>query len=326
MEAIRGAQVNGHRVVLCSGRNYGMLSPLLQYGFDGLVGSAGGYIEYGGEVVYDCPMTPEQQDRVLSVFEESGIYRTVESKDGSYTDEGFKDFLRESAGSGGNSELLRWREQLEQDLGIRPMAEYRGEPLYKLVFMCREAGQLRRPRQLLEAEFDFCLQDAGPSGILNGELINRKFDKGAAVRRLGGYLRIPLRDTVAFGDSMNDLQMIETGGAVGAMFGSFMGIGANAYGVTGIPGFLIVDSAKILPYAILLVISGAIAFALTWFVWKEDAPETKKEETPAAPAVPALTCAPGTVYAPVAGTVIPPPRRSPTRPLPPATRTWWCCW
>lgn len=117
-----------------------------------------------------------------------------------------------------------------------------------------------------------------------------------------------------------------TGGAVGAMFGSFMGIGANAYGVTGIPGFLIVDSAKILPYAILLVISGGIAFALTWFVWKEDAPETKKEETPAAPAVPALTCAPGTVYAPVAGTVIPPPRRSPTRPLPPATRTWWCCW
>lgn len=126
LEAIRGAQANGHRVVLCSGRNYGMLSPLLQYGFDGLVGSAGGYIEYGGEVVYDCPMTPEQQDRVLSVFEESGIYRTVESKDGSYTDEGFKDFLRESAGSGGNSELLRWREQLEQDLGIRPMAEYRG--------------------------------------------------------------------------------------------------------------------------------------------------------------------------------------------------------
>ena len=79
-------------------------------------------------------------------------------------------------------------------------------------------------------------------------------------------------------------------------------------------------------YGVGSLIIGAIAFALTWFVWKEDAPETKKEETPAAPAVPALTCAPGTVYAPVAGTVIPPPRRSPTRPLPPATRTWWCCW
>ncbi len=97
------------------------------------------------------------------------------------------------------------------------------------------------------------------------------------------------------------------GGAIGAMFGAFMGIGANAYGVTGIPGFLIVDSAKLLPYAILLVISGGIAFVLTWAVWKEDVPEAAKEAPaqPESPAVPAIQCQPGAVYAPVAGAVIP---------------------
>lgn len=87
-----------------------------------------------------------------------------------------------------------------------------------------------------------------------------------------------------------------------------MGIGANAYGVTGIPGFLIVDSGKILPYAILLVISGGIAFALTWLVWKEEQPETASAPAPAnedAAAVPAIDCKPGTVYAPVSGAVIP---------------------
>ena len=96
------------------------------------------------------------------------------------------------------------------------------------------------------------------------------------------------------------------GGAIGAMFGSIMGIGANAYGVTGIPGFLIVDSAKILPYAILLVISGGIAFGLTWVVWKEEAPAEKKTaETQPESALPAIDCQPGTVYAPVSGTAIP---------------------
>lgn len=209
-EAVQQARANGHKVILCSGRNYGMLSPLLQYGFDGLVGSAGGYIEYGGKVVYDCPMTPEQQNKVMSVFEECGVYRTVESKTGSYTDEGFKVFLRETAQSGGNSELLRWREQLEKDLGIRPMSEYCGEPIYKLVFMCRDEKQLQKPRQLLEDEFNFCIQDTDPFGIMNGELINRRFDKGTAVRRLSEYLHIPLENTIAFGDSMNDLEMIET--------------------------------------------------------------------------------------------------------------------
>lgn len=99
------------------------------------------------------------------------------------------------------------------------------------------------------------------------------------------------------------------GGAIGAMFGSIMGIGANAYGVTGIPGFLIVDSSKILPYAILLAISGGIAFGLTWFVWKEEVPETASASDTPAPkvetALPVIDCQPGAVYAPVSGTVIP---------------------
>lgn len=62
------------------------------------------------------------------------------------------------------------------------------------------------------------------------------------------------------------------GGAIGAWFGSIMGIGATAYGVTGIPGFLIV-SDYILPYAVMLLISGGVAFALTWVFWKEEAAE-----------------------------------------------------
>ena len=96
------------------------------------------------------------------------------------------------------------------------------------------------------------------------------------------------------------------GGAIGAMFGAIMGIGANAYGVTGIPGFLIVDSGKILPYAILLAISGGVAFALTWVVWKdeESAPAEKPVETaPAVPAAPAESAEP-VVYAPLTGSVV----------------------
>ena len=60
VSAVCQARKKGHKVVLCSGRNYGMLFPVMQYGFDGLAASAGGYIEYNGQVVYDCPMTPEQ--------------------------------------------------------------------------------------------------------------------------------------------------------------------------------------------------------------------------------------------------------------------------
>ncbi|MDE6943901.1 MAG: HAD hydrolase family protein, partial [Lachnospiraceae bacterium] len=50
--AIEQARKAGHYVFLCTGRNYDMLFPLLQYDLDGVVGSSGGYIECRGEVIY----------------------------------------------------------------------------------------------------------------------------------------------------------------------------------------------------------------------------------------------------------------------------------
>lgn len=209
VDAVRRAREKGHKVVLCSGRNYGMLYPVTHYGFDGLVASAGGYIEYNGQVVYDCPMTSEQQARVLDIFKESGIYRTIGGRSHSYTDEGFKEFLSENIQSKANSELLRWRIQIENELGIRPMSEYDGEPIYGIAFMSRGAERLKKPLQMLQEEFDFCIQDEDACGIVNGELSSKEFDKGKAVERLCGFLGISKEDTIAFGDSMNDLEMLQ---------------------------------------------------------------------------------------------------------------------
>ena len=211
LEAIRKAREAGHKVFLCSGRNYDMLSPLLQYGcFDGIVASSGGYVMYGDKVLYDCPMTDEQKDTAMRLFKENGVFRTVEARDGSFCDEGLSDFLSET--SGGNSELLRWRKALEADLGIRPMAEYDGRPIYKVVFMCKDVSQLAPAIEALEKDFFFLVQDMAAANCLNGELVNRKFDKGLGIRRVCEALGYDVRDTVGFGDSMNDLEMIQTVG------------------------------------------------------------------------------------------------------------------
>lgn len=212
VQAIGRAREEGHYVFLCTGRNYDMLRPLLRYNFDGIVASSGGYIECGEKVIYDCPMSESQKQTAMDVLKANGVFRTVECMDGSYTDEGFKDFLREHASEGSNSEMLRWREQIEKSLNILPMEEYRGQPVYKIVVMSPSREQLSEPEKVLEDDFRFCIQDENKGGFINGEVINRKFDKGQAVKRVCDYLHIPVSHSIAFGDSMNDKEMLEMAG------------------------------------------------------------------------------------------------------------------
>ena len=103
------------------------------------------------------------------------------------------------------------------------------------------------------------------------------------------------------------------GGAVGALLGSIFHIGATSYGVTGIPGFLTTldYSAQ---YAIMLAVSFAVAFTLTWFTWKEDPEDAKvtAAKTDDAPTATEETAeevmVDGTakkLYAPIQGTIVP---------------------
>ena len=106
------------------------------------------------------------------------------------------------------------------------------------------------------------------------------------------------------------------GGAIGAWFGSITHLGAKAYGVTGIPGYLTINNPLV--YTIMLAIAGGIAFALTWVFWKEDEKDIKKEKEAQAKAaaqaaaeaafkVPknyVMSCKAGKVLAPTNGKVV----------------------
>ena len=188
MKAVRMAQEKGHKVFLCSGRNPGMMAPVFALGFDGAVAGAGGYVFAGDKVLFDCPMKQEEFETGMRLLKENGVFRTIEARDKTWGDEDLGDFLA-NAGEG-NSELIRWRKALAEQLNILPMGEYDGS----------------------QKEYNFVVQDVAAHSCLNGELINRKFDKGRGVRIIAEAFGAGIEDTIGFGDSMNDLEMIETVG------------------------------------------------------------------------------------------------------------------
>jgi hypothetical protein len=186
------------------------------YGFDGAICSAGGYVACGGETIYDRPMDAGELRRVLDIMQSPEIFCILEAKSGTFAD------VSAAAFGDGNSEALRWKKMLTENFDVSPMRDYGGEPVYKVSFLCTRRAALERPRQLLESRYQFCLQDFLIGDTVNGELISRDFDKGRAVLRVCDYLGVPAADTVGFGDSMNDLDMIRAVG-IGVCMGNGSG-------------------------------------------------------------------------------------------------------
>lgn len=217
VEALRRARAIGHKLFLCTGRNLRMTAPLFHYGFDGFVCSAGGYVGCEGKVLVDLPMEPEQVRGLRAALQSCGAECTLEVRDDTYGGikmiERFANLFPKKPGQT-NSEAERWRKMMEFGMTIRPIEEYHGEPVYKIVFIAPNEACLTEVKRQYEDQFVFCesrLGDEG-GGIVNGELINRKFNKGSGIRAICDHLGCSLADTIGFGDSDNDLQMTDVVG------------------------------------------------------------------------------------------------------------------
>lgn len=215
-DAMRRARANGHKLFLCTGRNLRMTQPLFHYGFDGFVCSAGGYVGCDGKILVDIPMEPEQVEGIRKALTEKGVECTLEARDDTYGGVQMIERFASNLKAAGtlNSEAERWRKTMEFGMTIRPIEEYHGEPVYKIVYIAEKADDLQKAKQKYEDQFVFCeskLDERG-GGMVNGELINRKFNKGTGIRVICDALGVPLSDTIGFGDSDNDLQMTDVVG------------------------------------------------------------------------------------------------------------------
>ena len=211
------ARKNGHKLFLCTGRNLRMTAPLLQHEcFAGAVCSAGGYVLCDGRVLVDIPIEPDVAAGVRAALERHGVECTLEARDvtfgGTEMIKRWSFTHRKDASL--NSEAERWRKAMEEGMAITPVEQYHGEPLYKIVFIAEHESDLDEAKRLYEDKFVFCESklDKLTDSFVNGELINRKFDKGTGIKAICDHLGCTLADTIGFGDSDNDLQMTDVAG------------------------------------------------------------------------------------------------------------------
>lgn len=89
-----------------------------------------------------------------------------------------------------------------------------------------------------------------------------------------------ITEPVIFGVNLRYMRCFAAGcigGACGALVAGVFHVGATAYGITGVFGYLI-TTENTLQYTLVIAVAVAVAFALSWFLYKENPQEAPVKE------------------------------------------------
>ncbi|WP_264757794.1 HAD family hydrolase [Neobacillus dielmonensis] len=94
--AVQKARENGHLVFICTGRSKAILFPeILEVGFDGVIGSAGGYIEMRDQILFHERVKKEDLQHALDFFNQHGIDFNLEANEGIFAGRNSKKRMRD---------------------------------------------------------------------------------------------------------------------------------------------------------------------------------------------------------------------------------------
>ena len=219
VRAIRAARAAGHRAFLCTGRGEGMISEdIAAIGFDGGIYHAGGRAVLDGRVIYENHADPSMLEEVLPVIRENSIFYSIETTEGDFASSFDRQALSEVNLAEANTELVRLIETVFLSRE-NTLPDYRGQGIYKVFFFVRDLSDFERIRDALGDRYlAVSFENLGSDMIFTAcEVSRRDINKGKAMEGVCAFLGADIKDTIAFGDSMNDMAMIRAAGLSVAM-------------------------------------------------------------------------------------------------------------
>ncbi len=210
VEAINRARQNGHCVFICTGRNKtGIKYELAKADFDGIIASAGSYIEIDNKVIHSVYFNKLLVDKISKVFDENNIYYNYECTDVTYMSKKMVElFIGGVNFESGNIELEKMMQEEFKKFSIQDLSLYNNQDIHKICFIATDQIDVERAKKQLGDDVNMVIHDIFDATTINGELISKVDNKATAIIQVIDYLGIDKKDTIAFGDSMNDYEMI----------------------------------------------------------------------------------------------------------------------
>lgn len=193
-EAIRLLQENGHYAFICTGRTKAFVRDprLLGLGFDGMIAGCGTYIEYKGEELYYTRIDRQKIKETLPVLRKYKMRPILEGKVYLYLDDA--DFAEDPYGKNLIRDMGEFRKQIVGNEDNWEVSKFSVSGI---------DGIYQQALEELKGQYDFLVH--GPWAI---EFIPVGFSKASGIQKTCELLGIRQEDTYAFGDSVNDLEML----------------------------------------------------------------------------------------------------------------------
>lgn len=195
IDAVRKLKENGHIPVICTGRTKSMIfQNIVDMGFDSIISGGGTYAEYNGKPIYLEEMDNNIAKDIIISMRQNGFVPIPEGHEYMYID-------REDVnGSYGNIYKI-----YEKHIGdrIKPI-DFETMKISKISAAFTENSNWDGVYEKFKDDFIF----VNHNNILM-ELIPNNFSKSVGIERFLKYTGIDRKDTIAFGDSFNDLEMLQ---------------------------------------------------------------------------------------------------------------------
>ena len=211
LDALKQAQENGHKCLICSGRHYAGLHQYDALDMDGIVFSdGGGVVLRDGEMI----LTPIPDELVAKLIREvpdryhgelilSSVHHMYASaQEYRYMSE----VVRQISEADGVDMSVSMKK-----MGLLPLSEYSGEAVLEIDvgFPSQETEDVFAAE--LDPGLDFISTTAsyGRDERTSGEVTAKGVNKGTGIEKAVRYMDGSMQDTYGFGDSMNDASMIK---------------------------------------------------------------------------------------------------------------------
>ncbi len=194
--ALRKAKENGHKIFLNTGRvKTAIDKQLLDFPFDGMVCGCGTYIEYQGETLFHRQLDKKLCEQYVEQVHQWGLGTVYEGKDQLFVD-----------GDHGPGTFLEFIYSYFSVNSDRPIENYNHKDIIfdKLTTSFLPGGDLDAFIAYFKEDFTLI-----PHGTKVVEAVPKGYSKATGIEFLIKHLGGTKEQCYAFGDSINDMEMLQ---------------------------------------------------------------------------------------------------------------------